>query len=157
MIKIGIMLDNVGPNQLAHYIINSGNKFLEKNSRRSDLIMFIHNVVSPCAHINFSVMNVSEAYDFDGFLVATSLHTAAKLAKTPGTKKKFFYVWDLEWLRPYGRNFEGVSALYKHPQIELIARSQPHKDLIELSWKPTIGIVEDGRVEQFYKLFESIT
>lgn len=154
MIKIGIMLDNIGPNQLAHYMINSGNAVLENYSQKLDLVAFTQQTVHPCALPNFATMNMSEAYDYKGHLVATDLSTVTKLLKCPGTRKKFFYVWDLEWTRPQNKNFAVLKEIYNNPSIELISRSENHDKIIELCWRKPIGIVEDGRVDQFYQLFE---
>lgn len=156
MIKIGIMLDNIGPNQLAHYMINSGNVVLEHNSQKVDLVAFISQTVHPCALPNFATMNVSEAYDYKGFLVATNLSSAIKMLKCPGTRKKFFYVWDLEWTRPQNKNFAALKDIYNNPSIELISRSANHDKIIELCWRKPLGIVEDGRIEQFYELFTKV-
>lgn len=156
MIKIGIMLDNIGPNQLAHYMINSGNAVLEHHSQKVDLVAFVQQVVHPCALPNFATMNMSEAYDYKGVLVATSLQTAIKMLKCPGTRKKFFYVWDLEWTRPQNKNFSVLKDIYNNPSIELISRSPNHDKIIELCWRKPIGVVEDGRVEQLYQLFEKV-
>lgn len=159
MIKIGIMLDNIGPNQLAHYMISSGNAILEKNSQKLDLVAFINQTVHPCAIPNFATMNASEAYDYKGNLIATSLSTAIKMLKCPGTRNKFFYVWDLEWTRPQinqGKNFAVLKDIYNNPNIQLISRSANHDKIIELCWKKPLGIVEDGRVDQFYQLLERV-
>lgn len=148
------MLDNIGPNQLAHYVVNSGNAILENNSQKLDLVAFVNQAIHPVAVPNFATMNVSEAYDYNGFLVATNLPSAIKMLKCPGTRKKFFYVWDLEWTRPQNKNFAVLKDIYNNPSIELISRSANHDKIIELCWKKPIGIVEDGRIEQFYQLFE---
>lgn len=156
MIKLGIMLDNIGPNQLAHYFINTGNGVLEKNSQKLDLVAFTQESIYPCAIPNFSIMNMSECYDYRGHLIATNLSTATKMLKCPGTRKKFFYVWDLEWARPQNKNFAALKDIYNNPRIELISRSVNHDKIIELCWRKPIGIVEDGRVDEFYNLFEKI-
>jgi hypothetical protein len=153
---MGFMLDNIGPNQLAHGLINSGNRFLEKNGQRSDIVLFIQNIIHPVQVPNFAHMNISESYDYNGNLVATSLNTAVKLLKCVGTRKRFFYVWDLEWTRPQNKNFAVINQIYNNPLVELIARSHTHSDLIELCWKKPIGVIEDGKVEKFYELFEKI-
>jgi hypothetical protein len=157
MIKIGLMLDNIGPNQLAHYLIQTGNSFLEKNSQRADLVAFTQQTIHPIATPNFATMNISEAYDYNGFLVATNLQTAIKMLKCPGTRRKFFYVWDLEWTRPQNKNFAILKEIYNNPKIELISRSANHDKLIELCWRKPIGLVEDARVDQFYSLFEKVS
>lgn len=154
MIKLGIMLDNIGPNQLAHYFINSANSALYNNSQLLDVVAFTEQTIHPVAVPNFSTMNISEAFDYHGALVATSLRTAYKMLKCPGTRKKYFYVWDLEWTKPTNVNFASLNSIYNNPSIELIARSQPHADILELCWKKPVGIVEDARIEQFYSLLE---
>ncbi len=156
MIKIGVMLDNIGPNQLAHYLINSGNSVLEKESQKLDLVTFVQQIVHPVMVPNFATMNMSECFDYKGTLVATSLSTAVKMLKCPGTRSKYFYVWDLEWTRPQNKNFGVLKEIYNNPKIQLISRSENHDKIIELCWRKPCGIVEDGRVDQFYNLFAKI-
>lgn len=154
MNKLGIVVDNLGPNQLANYLISSANRYLEK-SLNCDFLVFQKNVIPFCLPINFAVMNTSEGYDFDGTLVATDLNSALQIATFPGPKRKLFYSWDLEWLR-IPRNYEVLRTIYNNPELEIIARSKYHKELIELTWNTKVhSIIEDCNVEDFFNYIKS--
>lgn len=155
MFKLGIILDHLGPAQLPFCFINAANDFLEKNSQGIDVVAFVQNLTPLSAQPNFARMNTAEAFDYNGHLIATNLKQAWSAIKFPGTRQKYLYVWDLEWVRGQNKNFPFLSDVYQNPAIELIARSKPHKDIIELCWnRPVLGIVEDGRLDQFYDLLK---
>jgi len=46
-------------------------------------------------------------------------------------KRKLFYIWDLEWLRPHAKDFIANLRIYRHPKLELIARSISHAQAVE--------------------------
>ena len=87
---------------------------------------------------NFAIMQSSEAFAFDGTLVATTLNTASKLLKFPSAKEKYFYVWDLEWMRLKNKSFDGLSQVYGSKELNLIARSEEHKWAIESAWNNSV-------------------
>lgn len=142
MNKIGILINNLGLNQLANGLIHHTNEYLEKN-QNFDIIAFVENVVNPSDTPHFAVMNLNEAWEYDGTLIATSLSTANKLLSFPGAKRRLFYVWDLEWVFMDG-NFDELNAVYSNPKLELIARSDEYAKIIERCWnRPVKAVVDD--------------
>lgn len=142
--KLGVLVNNLGPSQLAFNIIKNVNQ-----STGFDFIAFYENFLRPCIPMNFATMQIYEAWGYDGILIATKLSNAAQLVKFPLAKNKFFYVWDLEWLYAKEKYFRYLQGIYANPELKLIARSQSHKDLIEDCWNVKVaGIVDDFNIKQ---------
>jgi hypothetical protein len=131
--KLGFLLSYLGHSQLGFHIINSGNELLAKWPN-IDVVAFISNPVKPMLDPAFAVMNINEAFDYDGIVFATDLYTAEKLSRFPGPRLKYFYLWDLEWMRNPGRSFEELKSIYTDPRIEIIARSNDHADCFFQCW-----------------------
>ncbi len=150
MNKVGILLNNLGRNQLAHSAIGSLNQYLDGRID-TDIIAFVENMVQPCKLTQFSVMNLNEAWEYNALLIATNLSTAEKALLFPGAKRRVLYVWDLEWLRG-DEDFEYYHGIYGNPRLDLIARSEEHAKIIERCWnRPTKAVVEDCQIEALIK------
>lgn len=128
MNKIGIMLDNIGPNQLAFYTLQQAAKYMEKDPLY-DFTVFIQNICRPTIKPMCSIMNISESMSFDGHLIATSFELADKLIKTVNTSKKHFHVWELEWLNnPY--LYEKYYAILTNPNLHISTRCAQYANAI---------------------------
>lgn len=144
---LGIIVNHLGNTQLAHSLIHNVNNYLEQHID-TDIIVFFENVVRPWEIPRFASMNVNEAWDFNGVVIATSITSAEKLLQLPGRKRRFLYVWDLEWLRMPERGVKYFASIYRNPRIELIARSVNHATIINDIWnRQPVGVVEDFNVE----------
>jgi hypothetical protein len=116
--------------------------------------MIFYEILSqPCSHPQFAMFNIAEAYSFSGILIATSLETAQKLISFPCCSQKYFYSFDLFWLRGNYRPYGFFRSIYCHPEIKLIARSEPHYQAIKNCWnKEPVGIVDNFNMKQLLKL-----
>lgn len=154
--KLGILLNNLGPNQLAYSSIRSNNLFVD-DAPKIDCILFYENYVRPCLPMNFASMQVFEAYGYNGTLIATSLSTAHKALRCYASKNKFFYVWDLEWLRlQQFKQFRDMHNVYGNSNLKLIARSESHKTVIEDSWNTKVaGIVDNFDMRQMIEVIKA--
>ena len=150
--NIGIVCNNIGPNQLAYYAIKSGNKFVEKGEH--DLIIFFYELMPECLRPNFAIMNLSEAYNYNGVLIATDLNSASRISEYPGTTNKYFYVWDLEWLRIQQKQYEELATIYNNTKIPLIARSKRHYEILKNLWKEPVGIADNCDITQLYEIIK---
>ena len=140
--NIGIVTNDFSCSQLSFYLVRNIN--LECNSStENDYMGFFENLSSNVMEPSFCVMNISEIWGFKGILVATSASTALTIIKAVTQSKKYFYVWDLEWLRNPD-NYHTLLTIYRHPEINLIARSETHAKVIEnFCNKPVVGIMDD--------------
>ncbi len=145
--KLGILLNNLGPNQLAYNVIKTGN-FIKD----SDYIVFYENFLKPCIPANFATMQLFEAWGYDGTMIATNLSSAAQLITFPLAKQKYFYVWDLEWLRMKEKAFRPLCNIYRSG-LTLLARSETHKKVIEDCWNVKVAaVLDDFNVDQLKEI-----
>lgn len=150
MKRIAAVVDNLGPTQSSFYLIKEFNK-LVKDVEYSP-VCFYNNLAPPVLKPFFSVMNISYYANYYGVTVANSVETANLMLKTQNSSDKFFYVWDLEWLRN-PLVFTDVVQIMRDENIQLIARSQYHKDLIEkYANREVLGVVDNWNMEQLEEL-----
>ena len=149
--QIGFMVDELSASQLSFNLIKNINDYSEDS--HDDFVVFFENSTSSILNPNFSLMSLNEVWSFGGFLVATSMSTANSLRKCFAPKKKFFYVWDLEWTRRHGKDFEISVQAFSDPSIELIARSKDHAKAIENYCNRKVeNIVSDFNIEKLMRI-----
>jgi hypothetical protein len=155
MKKIGFLVNNLGSCQLAYYLIRNTNKYLESNYL-DDVIAFYENISKPCIPMNFAAMQIYEAWNYNGDLIATNIETASKLLSFPSRGKKIFYIWDLEWIRLTSKYFSQMRYLYQNEKLILWARGNTHKELIEDCWNVNVaGVVDDFNMKQIVELCQN--
>ena len=145
--KIGVVVDDLSASQLSYHIIKNINNHLETSN--TDFVVFFQNSTSNMMPMLFSSMCINEIWSFDGVALATSVSTALAISKTFSPKQKSFYVWDLEWCRAKGRDFEYVVQAFNKDDIRLIARSKDHAKAIKnYCNKDVEGVVENFNINQ---------
>ena len=127
--NIGVIMNDFSCSQLSFYAVRNMNKRSNKSAEHS-YVGFFENLSSNVMEPAFCIMNMSEIWGFDGAIIATSASTALTLIKSVGQCKKYFYVWDLEWLRDPD-NYHTFLNIYRNPNIKLIARSETHAKAIK--------------------------
>ena len=149
MKKIGFLVNDLNPSQLSYFLIKNANEFLTKN-KDYDIYIFYDNLAVPCLTPNFAIMQAAEAFSFDGTLIATNLNTASKLINFPSAEKKYFYVWDLDWMRMKNKSFDALQSIYGNKELSLIARSDEHKQAIENAWNaPVKNVISNFDMSKF--------
>ena len=148
--SIGILLNNVGPGQLAYYSIRAINHWVKANPR-SEVVLFYSNMTPSCLSANCAIMHYKEAYSYDGTVISTDLESSLKLLSFPGPKRKLFYVCDLEWLRQKPRPYSLFAGIYNNPKLELLARGDLHANILRDVWNRDVKVFPDNELE---KLFE---
>ena len=150
MNRIAAVVDNLGPTQLSFYLIKEFNS-LAKHTKYSP-VCFYNSLSPPVVKPHFATMNISHYATYYGCTVATSVETANLILKTENSSDKFFYVWDLEWLRK-PMQFTDVVSIMRDERIKLIARSENHKDLIEkYANREVSGIVDNWNMQQLEEI-----
>lgn len=144
MKQFGVVLPNLGYSQLAYTFIKNANDI----ARHIDVVAFYEELAVPVMQPKFSSTQAVDLWGFVSPVVATTFSTATKLLRVPTVRSKFFYVWDLEWLRFPGTAYRTFYEIYGSPELKLIARSLDHKLLLEQLWnRPVAGVVADFESE----------
>ena len=151
MNKLGVMLGDLGASQLAYNVVKSLNDECKKNE--GDFVAFVENISNFVVQPAFAVMGVNEIWSFDGVLIATSVSTSAQMINSVNASQKYFYVWDLEWMRPHGHDFQYNVKAFNDPSIQLIARSVDHALAIKnYCNRDVAGIVTDFNINELYEV-----
>lgn len=149
--QIGFLIEDTSASQLSFNLIKNINEY-SKNSH-DDFVVFFENSTASILNPNFSLMSSNEIWSFEGSLFATSVATAMSMRKCFAPKNKLFYVWDLEWTRKHGKDFEFIIQIFADPSINLIARSKEHATAIENYCNRSINnIVNDFNIEQLVRI-----
>lgn len=151
--NLGVFVNNLGPSQLAYSVITELNKLVKE---RTDIapVVFTTEPNPPCAKIETGIFNQSEIWGFNGKVVATSLQGAHQLLQTPGQLERYFYIWDLEWLRmTQGFVYDELLKIYSDPRLKLICRSQDHANIMKNNFNVEItGIVENFNIKELLEI-----
>lgn len=152
--KLSLLLNNTGSSQIAYFAIREINKMAEKRPS-VDATIFYENIQRNCLPPNFAIMQIAEAWNQDGSIIATSLSTAHKMMGFM-SQKKFFYVWDLEWIRNGGQSqYEHYFQVYTNDSVGLIARSESHKKCIENAFnREVVGVVPDCNMDKMIEVIQ---
>lgn len=152
MDKLGFIVPHLGASQLSYSLLRNINQAVA-NDVSIDYNIFYEDMQKPCINPGFCVLQIHEAYEYKYPLIATSFNTANKLIRFPGTTKKFFYVWDLEWLRPKSIDYNQLAEVYQNSELQLICRSNSHKKAVEDAWNvPVNHIVEQINLKKFMEI-----
>lgn len=140
--SVGVLVKDTGLSQLNFNMIRSLNRFIYQH-RDNYCCMFFENIGQIMANTHFPIMNIAEAYEWKGTLVATSLSSAHKLISFPSCKDKYFYVSDLEWIRLRQHDYKLLGSIY-NSGLKVIARSEPHAALLSEVWGCKIEKVSEN-------------
>lgn len=103
----------------------------------------------PHAHLT-PLFHISEAYAFQGAVIATDIGTAYKLIQFPSPNPKFFFLNDIEWIRFPQKQYDQLEFIYRNPELILITRCLDHKTLVENCWN-----VKVDRIIENYNFFST--
>lgn len=152
--NIGISVHDLIPSQLSYFLTKNINDKCS-DSIEHDFVIFFENLSGKIIEPNFGMMNTTEVWSFQGHLITTSISTTMTAIKSMSPAKKYFYVWDLEWLRDLGKNFEYNIPAFIDEDINLIARSKTHARAIKnYCNRDVVGIVEDFNLDQLIGAIE---
>lgn len=128
--KIALLLDNLGPNQLAYLAIRNA-----AENKKDDTIFFFVNIAQPLARLRNASMAINELYGYECKAIATDVTTAEILSGVFGPTEKYFYVWDLEFISYHGgegqKSYSRYKKAYTDPNLKLVARTEEHARIIE--------------------------
>jgi hypothetical protein len=142
MNKSGILVRSLQASQFCVSLSSSVNKIISEVSDL-DVIVFYEAWAQLIVPPKFGMLMDREMLGLDGVCIATDLKSAHKLLRSAGPKKKYFYVWNLEWIGNPSIRFKDMHDIYCNDQISLIARSQYHYDILAKTWKKPVAIMNN--------------
>lgn len=155
--KIGLYFGTLGETQAVYEGITSANK-LAAHSQAYDCSLFYANLSAPVIEPHFGSFQSNAAWKFNGTMIATNLMDAEFISKLVSTRRKIFYVYDLQWhghdnLPPAFRRapWEACSAIYGNPSLELWARSESHAKALSDAFNVKVaGIMRNFNLETLF-------
>jgi len=123
-INLGILIDNIGPNQLAFDVIHQINR-ITKNNNKISFSLFVQNIIAPVIKPLCPVYNISEIMSFNGVMIATNFDTAEKMIKSVNQSLKIFYINELEWIHN-PNDFLYYQNIVKTAGLIVFSRSEPY-------------------------------
>jgi len=148
--RVNFLVDNLGGTQLSYHLIHECNAAVRTGV--ASVVVFYNELNQHSLTPLFPTMHMVEVWGQLGVGIATSLNTANALISVPGCSPKFFYVWDLEWLREPQRMYGVISDLLTHEDLTLIARCKTHADVIQNSFNIEVKYtVEDFNMVEMIK------
>tara|TARA_R110002020_G_scaffold276503_3_gene491850 strand:- start:2825 stop:3298 length:474 start_codon:yes stop_codon:yes gene_type:complete len=149
--QVGFLVEDTSSSQLAFNLIKNINRYIQDSN--DDFVAFFENSTPNLLTPNFALMSLNEIWSFEGSLIATSVCTALSMQKCFAPKNKMFYVWDLEWTRESGRDFEFIIKAFTDKNTRLIARSKEHAKAIENYCNRSVQyIVSDFNIEKLVRI-----
>ena len=85
--------------------------------------------------VNTNVLKRTHIFDFNGILITDDLMRSQDFLYTSYAKKRFLYLYHLDWPYIKGIRFAYLEKVLLNDNIELIARSESHANLIESLFK----------------------
>lgn len=155
--KIGLYFKQLGETQAVYEGITSANK-LVAHSQAFDVALFYSDLSAPIIEPHFGSFQSNATWKFNGTMIATNLMDAEFISKLISTKRKIFYVYDLQWhghdnLPPIFRRapWEACSAIYRLPSLELWARSESHAKALSDAFNVKVaGIMKNFNLETLF-------
>lgn len=148
MKNLGILIDRTHQNQKFRLLADSLNKL------PSDINTTVFSAEPGPVPVDttFPIMNLVYAYGFNGVLISTDIYTTLVMNNCLRATKKYFYVWDIEYLYHHF-GFVDLQKTYNNPNIELIARNKFRQNVISKTWKKPSLIIEDFNYANLEQLF----
>lgn len=145
MKSIAAIVDNTNLSQNIYYMTKTFNKM-----RDISPFCYYIDLSTQALKCNFSTLNCYYANHYSGGpLIATSLETLNVLINLNIRAPKFFYCWDLEWLRNSKFSYSDNMGSFTNEYISIIARSESHAKCIEnYSNKKVSHIIENWEYDK---------
>jgi hypothetical protein len=149
---VGFVLDNLSASQIAHLCVENTNKWLESNFGTNFSVFYEENSM-PCIQPCFARFHAKDAMAFYGHLIATSFSTAFSI-KDATRSKRYYYINDLEWTRPWFRhNQDDIDKVLNNDEIVKFTRSNDHyKYLTDMGINVIPNIVEDFDINKILEI-----
>lgn len=150
--QVGFVVPSIDANQVAFTCITNCNRWLVNNFGMS-FSVFYDKEYAPCIDPLFPRFHLADALGFEGHLIATSMSAALNI-KTATKSRRYYYIYDLEWLRRgYTFSKEQTESILANDEIIKFARAKDHVEEIKKAGCTKLhGVVEDFNIEQIMEI-----
>ena len=124
----------------------------ERVKDKLNITVFFNNHGKMIDSAQYNVMPASNMWKTNMPVIATDDMSAKFLLATHTIKKKYFYIWSLDWLMKKARKVEDNLALYCNNKLELLVRDEDMYKLVSSVWKKPTGILDDFNSEQLCEI-----
>lgn len=94
--QLGILVDNLGNNQISFNIINEVNSLIFSKSEVSPTV-FYKNPSNEVLKLASAATSLDKAYFYKGIVISTNLDLALFSLNMPSPTKKYLYLYEIEW------------------------------------------------------------
>lgn len=147
MKNLAILVDKLGFTQKSQLLCEE----LNKMSHNINITLFCAEYAHVPIKTNFPIMELIKCYDFKGVFIATDFFTVQIMNNCLFPQKKFFYVWDLEYLY-HPLPFDALNNVYNNKDIELLVRNLDRYTIMESTWKKPHGILHEFNCKELEAL-----
>ena len=139
--KLAVAVKNQGSSELSWRVV----RWLSSLAAEGEIdpVLLFEDGAPPCLPHNVPIFQLANAWMYDGAAIATSLSTAKQLLRFPSVRQKALLMWDLEWLRYANRAWKPLHDIYGHPDLELVARTEEHRQIAENAWNRPVKIISE--------------
>lgn len=150
--QVGFVVTDTTASELSFSLIKGINDYIDDGGKE-DFIIFFENSSANIIEPNFATMSMSEIWNFGGNLISTNVSTSLSMNKCFAPKSKYFYIWDLEWIRNHGREYEKTIQAFIPKETKLIARSKDHAKAIEnYSNRKVDYVIENINIKEIVRM-----
>lgn len=148
---LGFVVEDLAAGQVPYELIHNSNEFLRKDSEINISLFYMENSF-PCLWPQFARFNIKDTVGFKGCLIATSVTTAFAIQKAHRADR-YFYIQDLEWLRPwFSETKDQWNTVMSDTSITKFCRSQDHLNQLCENRYQVKGYVENFNIKNILEI-----
>lgn len=140
--NISFAVDSLKTDQFSFTLLNYCNSLCEKHCP----IIFTREIPKLCIPPRFAIMNIIEAFRYDGILIATSFSTLETIQNCLGQITRYLYLWNPEWISE-AFNFPYVYSLLHSTKIPVIVRSIYHQQIFKNNFQINALVSDNFNLE----------
>ena len=138
--SLGIVINIFGPNQVSQELLESIN---DENKKYRDISIFYEEKHGMPSAINCSMSYISNVWGYKGDIIATNYTSAAKIIKMPILGKRYYFIYNFEWLNHRVFSYEPLLSIISDKNLELICRTKEHAKLIKNNFNREVNLICD--------------
>ena len=147
---IGILKSSIHDIDQNIFMIHNLNKLTNTSTQSCLFCDDNATIVAPPIHTN--IFPRIQVLYFNDILITDDLTEAQSLLHIPNARKRFIYLYHLEWKYIENIRFQQIETILLNDNIELIARSDSHGKLIKQLFKEPKYIMPERDYEVLIRI-----